>query len=194
MTRTLLLLLTVGGLILPTTSSAEPPPPSCTAQTFHAFSAAVWDTDHWRRAHPPASILKAERQRLGCAPPAHRQAMKRTWRRDAERFHAFRHNRLMHQRWEPIYCGPGEVTFDPGNYAIPCHNVNAESGGRGGPYCNTYGVIGGADEPNASNPTWIEWGGLEFASSACGATELEQSIVARRLFEAHGSAPWDPFE
>lgn len=97
-------------------------------------------------------------------------------------------------RVTPFYCSDAEMTFDGGWYAIPCVNVNAESGGRGGWTCNTYGIIGGEDEPNASSGTWVIYGGTEFASTACAASEHDQSIVASRIYDDVGTAAWTPFE
>lgn len=105
-----------------------------------------------------------------------------------------RHRLEFRRRVTPFYCSAAEVTFDPGFYAIPCANVDAESGGRGGIYCNTYGIIGGEDEPGASSATWIIYGGTEFAPTACAASEREQSIIAARIYDDVGTAAWTPFE
>lgn len=159
--------------------------PRCTAAHFRAFSARVWHPRFWERGHPRAPAIRAQRRRLGCAPPAHRQAMKRTWRRDAAAYWAHRHYMRLRRIIEPFYCSGSEITFDPGWYAIPCHNVDAESGGRGGIYCNRYGLI---------DSTWAQYGGLAYASTACGASEWEQSLIAHRVYAIHGGSAWDPFE
>lgn len=175
-------------------SPAAPVPRHCTAAAFRPFSAAVWRPERWRRGNPPERVIEAAHGREGCAPARHRAAMKATWRRDRRAFFARRSHELFRVRVTPFYCGADDVTFDPGFYAIPCPNVDAESGGRGGPYCNTYGIIGGLDEPGASSPTWINYGGLRFASTACAASEREQSIVAHRVYRDVGTAAWTPFE
>lgn len=105
-----------------------------------------------------------------------------------------RHDREWRERVTPFYCSDEEMTFDGGWYAIPCANVNAESGGRGGWTCNTYGIIGGLDEPGASSGTWVAYGGLDFGPTACAASERGQSIVAHRIYDDVGTAAWTPFE
>lgn len=175
-------------------TSAAPAPRHCTAASFRPFSAAVWRPERWQRGNPPASTVQVAHEREGCAPAPHRRVMKLTWREDRRAYFARRRVELFRQRVTPFYCGAADVTFDPGFYAIPCPNVDAESGGRGGPYCNTYGVIGGTDEPGASSPTWLIYGGTEFGGTACSATERGQSIVAHRVYRDVGTAAWSPFE
>lgn len=85
----------------------------------------------------------------------------------------------------PFYCSDSEMTFDGGWYAIECQYVNIESGGRGGWTCNTYGVIDGP---------WGAFGGYAFASTACSASERDQSIVAARIWKGYGASAWAPFE
>lgn len=83
----------------------------------------------------------------------------------------------------PFFCPDQVMTFEGGWYAIPCPNVNAESGGRGGWPCNTYGII---------DPTWFNYGGPP--GGACGNSEREQSVIAHRIYRDVGTAAWTPFE
>lgn len=93
------------------------------------------------------------------------------------------------QRWRahvtPFHCSDAEMTFDGGWYSIPCVNVNAESGGRGGWTCNIYGLI---------DPTWQQFGGLAYAPTACSASLRDQDRVGAKVWRSVGSAGWTPFE
>lgn len=84
-------------------SSSQSIPPTCTAQTFRAFSAKVWDVEHWQRGKPGKNspAIKAQRRRLKCAPPHHRVAMQRIWHRDQAAFFARRGHCLS----GPVFAG-----------------------------------------------------------------------------------------
>lgn len=66
----------------------------------------VWRLDRWRRGKPKPAAIRAHRRHLRCAAgPGHREAMKRAWGRDRERYFAHRRERLealsIDHRWTP---------------------------------------------------------------------------------------------
>lgn len=101
-------------------SSKQSTPKNCTIVAFRPFSSAVWRLTIWERGKPPQRVIRAQRKRLHCAPPAHRAAMQRTWRRDKTAYWHYRKRMLRqninHQwapHWAPDYGGPAlqfEVT------------------------------------------------------------------------------------
>lgn len=160
------------------THSAELVPVRCTIGPFRPFSAAVWAFDHWRRGKPPERTIQAERRRLRCAPPGHRRAMQRTWRKDERAFYEHRHAKRVQMRrlrYLPEACGGGVRS------AIPCSIMWCESGG-------SY---------TADNPTSTAYGKYQMLAStyaaycrACDWSPADQDYAAYTLYRAAGSRPW----
>jgi len=168
---------------LSATIPASNHPNECTAAQTKPFTAKVWSLSNWERGQPKPSTLTAYRKRLSCAGPENRKAIKHYWRYLQSTYFKYRQEMLWREEFTPFYCSDAEMTFDGGWYSIPCGNVNAESGGRGGWTCNTYGVI---------DPTWFDYGGPP--GGACGNSERTQSLVAHKIYESVGTAAWTPFE
>lgn len=137
-------------------------PVSCTVQTLRPFAAKIWDKDKWKRGMPSANVTSAYSRRLSCAPPAHKKAMRRTWRRDKGAYFKYRKAMLWHHEVEPFYgCTVGGCNW----WAIPVWSVNCESGG-GAVGENIYGNLsdtyhGGSkwEQSLSAYHLWQEYGG-----------------------------------
>lgn len=158
-------------IVLPAATAAENsmqaqstprPPRSCTAPAFRAFSAAVWDVEHWQRGRPHRATLRQQRARLRCAPPAHRHAMRHRWRADGARYFAYRHDMRIKRLIEPEWgCTANGCDW----WAIPAPMVNCESGG-GSTAENIYQNLTGSYD--------------------AGMSKWEQSVAAHRILVESG--------
>lgn len=146
------------------------------------FQDRVWKTSRWRRGDPPAKTIKAWKLKQHCLSPGWQKKLKQRWRELQGAYFDRRRAELWRQRVTPFY---GCTTFSCGWYAIPTVYVDCESGGRGGPYPNIYGII---------SPTWGNYGGYRYAGSAEEASFREQSLIAGAIWDDVGSAAWAPFE
>lgn len=159
-----------------TVQQKQPIPIHCTAKAFQPFSADVWRLGAWERGKPPEKVLKAQRRRLACAPPAHRKAMKHRWREDQAAFFAHRKKMLRRQEHEEALNPPGIATLE----AIAA----CESGGdptavsADGTYRGKYQFDYG---------TWESVGGT---GDPAAAPEWEQDERAAELYRRSGSSPW----
>jgi hypothetical protein len=169
----LITLLALAALATPA-QAHDRPEHRCTVQDFRPFSAAVWDRDLWERGQPPARTIRAQRNRLGCAPPAHRQAMKRTWRAGKRAYFEFRAAMLFRQRYTPYACGSGW-------YALPCAVTECESGFYFGHHSGAYGLL---------DSTWVAWNGGRFAPYPGAATPAQQAIIATEVWNDVGPSGW----
>lgn len=142
-------------------------PERCKITPFRAFSSHVWSPGHWRRGAPPAVVIQTQRRRLACAPPGHRRAMQRTWRRDKASFNHHRRKMLWRAHFKPFVYPDGE------RWAVPYPIAWCESGGDYfiGPY-GAYGLI--------MESAWLP--------------PRVQDEIAHRLYAEQGEAPWAPFE
>lgn len=157
-----------------------------TAKEIRAFAGQIWDRSLWQRGIPDRAVLRRYAALLRCAAgQGHKQAGKHSWRLLRRLYLRHRESELWRVEYTPFLCSDSYMTFDGGWYAIPCSNVEAESGGRGGWTCNTYGVI---------DSIWILYRGPVRGYSACSSTEKEQSEVAHRIYSMHGTSAWTPFE
>lgn len=153
----------------------EPVPISCTVQGLRPFSEAVWDRDNWKRGMPSQSALNAYQRRLGCAPRAHKKAMKNKWRSDKKSYFKFRNQELFRVNVTPYRCGST-------NWATECTIPEHESGyGSGG--TNLYGM----------KDAWAEHGCTVFAPTADTASKRDQDICAHRHWSEYGRSGWPSY-
>lgn len=150
------------------TPRASPVPTRCQITPFRAFSGRVWRLEAWERGRPPERVLAAQRRRLSCAPPGHRKAMRRTWRRDKAAYFAHRRAMLWLEEFKPF------VYPDGIRWAVPYPIAWCESGGDYfvGP-SGAYGLI----------PPFPQW-----------MSPRRQDEVAHRLYVEQGEGPWAPYE
>lgn len=146
----------------------HPVPHSCTVQAFRPFSKAVWKLDRWERGVPPQKVLNAYRKRLGCAPIAHKKAMKATWHRDQSAYFEYRSKMLWYKKFRPFVYPDGK------HWAVPYPIAWCESGGNYyvGP-SGAYGLI----------PPFPQW-----------LPPKKQDEIAYRLYLEQGEGPWAPYE
>lgn len=150
------------------TPAHHPIPAHCTIDSFRPFSAAVWRPGAWKRGNPPRAVIEAQRRRLGCAPPHHRAAMQRTWRRDAAAYFRHRHAMLWLEEFKPFVYPSGK------RWAVPYPIAVCESGENYfvGP-SGAYGLI--PPFPQYMSPR-------------------AQDETAHRLYLEQGEGPWAPYE
>lgn len=101
-----------------------------TAKSSQPFISKIWDKARWKRGSPGSTALRAWREKLRCAGPKNRAAMKLAWMRERlsyGRYRAFR-------RVAPY---PGGGTY----WAIPYYIVYCESRGKWMAY-NPSGAVG----------------------------------------------------
>jgi hypothetical protein len=159
-------------------ASAATTPLHCRIAAFRPFAAQVWDAS-WQRGAPKAHTIHVARERIACAPPGHRHAMKRIWNRERGDYYARRRAMLWRTRVTP-FAGGGRW------WSIPYQHVLCESGGDYfAGYAGAYGLTA---------PAWNGYGGQAFASTAGEASPREQDVVASRLWKAAGDSAWTPFE
>lgn len=162
---------------LSATATAKPVPERCTAEAFRPFSAATWSKAHWEREQPPRRVIAAQRRKLACAPPAHRKAMKRTWRADRKAFSRHRNAQLFRVRVTPFYGG--------GNWwAIPYTMVICESSAR---YYITHGAY------SMTTPAWNLYNGPARTGAALAgeASERWQDVIAHEHWARYGEGGWE---
>lgn len=177
--------------MLGATATAQTPPRQhtptdarCTVGAFRDFSAAVWHPSKWDRAAVPARVRAAQRARLACAPPGHRAAMKRTWRRDHAAWSTRRRIEQHRERWTPYYgCTKLGVCKW---WALPAYIVSCESGGDYTPdagltFGGAYGLL---------VETWLQWGGGRYAPAANLAPPWAQDRIARQVWLDVGPGGW----
>lgn len=111
-------------------------PASCTVQNFRPWSAKVWDPSNWARGKPSKTVLDAYAKRLGCAPPAHRKAMKATWGRDQGVYLHKRHAMLWLAKYKPFVYPSGKRWAAPYPVAVCESGENYYVGPAG-----AYGLI-----------------------------------------------------
>lgn len=182
--KVLATLLLAAALMAPAGASASTEH-RCTIQAFRPFSAAVWSLEMTDRGQPPPRVLQAQRNRLACAPPAHRQAMKRTWRRDRAAY--FERRKLI--RWQRSVTPYFGCTTLGGCkwWALPAYIVDCESGGD---YTPDYGLsFGGAYGLLVS--TWLQWGGGKYAPAANLALPWQQDVIAGAVWRDVGPSGWE---
>lgn len=145
-------------------------PASCTVQKLRPFAAKVWDPHKWRRGKPNKNspVLKAYAKRLGCAPPAHKRAMKRTWHRDQKIFFKHRKNMLWFAKYRHYEYPDGSHWAVPYPIAL-CESTENYYAGPSG----AYGEI----------PPLPQW-----------QPPKVQDEIAYRLFQEQGEEPWAPYE
>lgn len=153
----------------------KPVPASCTVQALRPFSAQVWASSKWERGMPSKAVTEAYARRLGCAPPAHKRAMKKTWRRDKKAFVKYRSQELFRVNVTPYRCGN---TYWATECTIPEHESGYGSGGS-----NLYGM----------KDAWAEHGCTVFAPTADTASKRDQDICARRHWEEYGRGGWPSY-
>lgn len=148
--------------------SHQPTPITCTVQGLRPFASKVWDIEKWERKQLPPLVLRAYKRRLNCAPPFHKEAMKRVWHRHQEIY--FEHRQRM--RWLDKY--RHYIYPDGSRWAVPYPIAWCESGGDYfvGP-SGAYGLI--PPFPQYMSPK-------------------QQDEVAFRLFQEQGEGPWAPYE
>lgn len=156
----------------------------CTAQAFRPFSAAVWDLDNWERGQPAERAIEAQRNRVACAPPAHRRAMQRRWRLDQRAYYLNRANMLYRMRVTPYFgcTSLGGCKW----WALPAYIVDCESGGDYTPdagltFGGAYGLL---------VETWLQWGGGTYASAANLAAPRQQDRIAHQVWLDVGPSGW----
>lgn len=145
----------------------RPVPAHCTIAAFRSFSRAVWAVERWRRGKPPEKVIAALERRISCAPPGHRLAMRKTWRRDKAAFYVERRRMLWLEEFKPFIYPSGR------RWAVPYPIALCESGENYfvGPY-GAYGLI--------LEPPWLP--------------PRRQDEIAHRLYVEQGEGPWAPFE
>lgn len=158
------------------THHRDPVPAHCKIGPFRAFSAAVWAVERWRRGNPPERVIAALERRISCAPPGHRRAMLRTWKRDRGAFFAHRKAMLWRERVTPYRAPDGRY------FALPWSIVYCESSGRGYITSGYYGIL---------VSTWEAFGGTAFAPVPGDAPKKAQDIVAHKLLMRYGLQPWE---
>lgn len=146
-----------------------------TAKQAAPFIERVWRLIRWEREKPKPSTVRAYRDRLKCAGPENRKALKHRWREAKRAFYAHRQAVLETIRWEPYICGSRR-------YALPCDVTECESGYYFGHHSGAYGLL---------DSTWFYWGGGRFAPYPGAATPREQAIIATRVYEAVGPSGWE---
>lgn len=137
-----------------TTNQAHnrPVPVTCTVQGLRPFSARVWSPDRWNRSKtgmPSGAVTRAYRRRLSCAPPHHRVAMKKNWKKDKEAFFEYRKGKLWVAKYKPY------VYPDGSHWAAPYPVVWCESGPGGNYYISSagaYGLTSGGGFPQNMTP------------------------------------------
>lgn len=155
------------------------PPAHCTAKAFRAFSGAVWSPQQWERGKPPAKTIRAQRVRLACALPGHREVMKHRWRTDKRAFYKHRRHKLKQRReylaLTPYDCGSA------GRFAIPCYVVECESG-------YDWGAV------NESSGAFTAYQFLPStytgACRACDYSRLDFHYAARVVWDRSGGSEW----
>jgi len=178
----------------PSTSTTEAavstkPPPRCLIRSFRPFASKAWRLDRWRRENdgvragkPSRTTLGAQRRRLGCAPRAHRKAMRADWRLKKRIFYRYRAKRIGEERREREEAEYIAAITPPGPEVLAAIR-SCESGGD---YTiNTGNGFYGAYQFLAS--TWAGVGGSGLPHEA---PPREQDERAARLYQELGSSPW----
>lgn len=108
---------------------------------------------------------------------------------------------LVELGWTPDVCEPVVDGVPKVTSAPPCepitpsveHWLAVNRCEQGGDW-HAYGVFGnglvGGGGLGISDGAWREWGGLQFAPTAAGATPFEQIVVASRGYRLHGPGAW----
>lgn len=146
------------------------PPARCLASTFRPWSARVWAPQHWRRKSLPAKVVASNKNRLRCAGPGNRAAMRATWQRDRLHFGRYRAFRL-------IAPYPGGGTY----WAIPGYIVACESGGSWTAYNPS-----GASGPYQLMPEW----GAPFPATTWHEKMQTHRIAANLYDGGAGASNW----
>lgn len=139
-----------------------------TVQDFRPFSADVWRLSAWERGAPPKRVVLAQRERLKCSTPAHREAMQNTWRADKKAFYEHRDVMLWRAKYRQFEYPDGT------RWAVPYPIAWCESGGDYyvGP-SGAYGLI----------PPFPQW-----------LSPKRQDEIAYELYLELGESPWAPYE
>lgn len=172
---------------VPNSTQHHAPPRHCTIEGFRPFSATVWRLGAWERGNPPKQVLEARTAAMGCATLGHRQAMKRTWRRDAKAFFDYRTYRT-NNPWR------GCTTYSGcGYYAIPAPIVECESGGRFHDPNAPNGGYSMLDGPHQGVPTWEDWrpAWARGYASPWEAPRRAQDEAALYGWEKYEGEPWE---
>jgi hypothetical protein len=156
----------------------------CTTAAFRSFAEEVWDA-RWQRGAPAPATIRAKRQRVACAPAAHRRAMIRIWDRERDHYYSVRRTKLWQARVTP-YPGDGRL------WAIPYYIVACESGGRANSPAAPNGAYSLLTDPLQGVPTWETWrpDWADGHAAPYQAPKRAQDIAAHRLWVAYGSEPW----
>lgn len=138
------------------------------------FVEKVWRLILWQRGKPKLTTVRAYRDKLRCAGPGNRKALKRRWRLSRRTFFKYRHKMLYD------WCSPHPHPEGNGCWVIPAWCVSNESGERW----------------TAHNPTSPARGPYQLLSHGepwpvtTRAQALEHHRIAAALYAAGGLGPW----
>jgi hypothetical protein len=140
------------------------------------FVEKVWRLILWERGKPKLTTVLAYRDKLRCAGPGNRKALKRRWRSSKRAFREHRKLKLEQRRYLEAITPPGADVL--------ATIAACESGGNpaavspSGAYRGKY---------QFDYRTWASVGG---SGDPAAAPEREQDERAAQLYRERGSSPW----
>ena len=151
------------------------------AKEIKVFNGQIWDHDLWERGQAKPAQLSRFKDLLACAKgKAHAKAALRHWRALRASYMRYRHYRIVNPYWGCTKLGGCKY------WALPVYIVDCESGGD---YTPDMGLtFGGAYGLLVS--TWIQYGGLKYASQANYARPFHQDIIAKKVWNDVGPQGW----